>query len=133
MAEERQPDRVDGVAVLSFPTAAELWAWLETRELRGSDPGVWVRLRRSGSPLPSVTFHEVLEAGIAFGWSESARRAYDAGSYLQRFTPRRTSGTTSSRNLAIAERLIAEGRMRDAGRLALGLGPQLLGRRTLSR
>lgn len=104
--------------ILDFATTGELWNWLE--EHHESHPGLWVRLQKSGSRTPSVTFHELLEAGIAFGWSESTRRAYDGSSYLQRFAPRRTRGTTSPRNLAIAQRLEAEGRMTAAGRRALG-------------
>ncbi len=34
--------------------------------------------------LPSVTFEEVLEQGIFFGWSESKRRRFDESAYLQR-------------------------------------------------
>ncbi len=70
--------------------------------------------------MASIGFHDLLEAGIAYGWSESTRRAHDSTSYLQKFTPRRTRGTTSERNLAIADRLEAEGRMTPAGRQALG-------------
>ncbi|MGC3952956.1 MAG: hypothetical protein QM804_01670 [Propionicimonas sp.] len=102
----------------SFATAAELWEWLAAHH--ESHPGLWVVLQKSGSPMPSIGFHDLLEAGIAFGWSESTRRAHDRTSYLQKFTPRRTRGTTSARNLAIAERLEAEGRLTPAGRRALG-------------
>ncbi|MEA5117362.1 MAG: hypothetical protein VB036_07070, partial [Propionicimonas sp.] len=63
---------------------------------------------------------DLLEAGLAFGWSESTRRANDRTSYLQKFTPRRTRGTASARNLAIADRLESESRMTPAGRRALG-------------
>lgn len=104
--------------VMAFASADELWSWLA--EHGREHPGLWVRLEKSRSPRPSITFHDLLEAGIAFGWSESTRRAHDETSYLQRFTPRRTRGTTSGRNLAIADRLEAEGRMTPAGRQALG-------------
>ncbi|CCI53910.1 YdeI/OmpD-associated family protein [Nostocoides jenkinsii] len=110
---------VSSVEVIAFATRAELWAWLA--EHADSHPGAWVRLTKSGRPTPSVSFHDLLEAGIAYGWSESTRRGYDADSYLQKFTPRRRPGTTSGRNRAIAERLEAAGLMTDAGRAALGL------------
>ena len=104
--------------VRGFTDVATLWAWLAEHHDR--HPGLWVRLVKSGNAEPSITFHDLLEAGIAFGWSESTRRALDATSYLQKFTPRPTSGTTSARNLAIAAQLEAEGRMTPAGRRALG-------------
>lgn len=104
--------------IVSFRDRSELWAWMATNHEH--HPGAWVQLQKSRSLHPSITFHDLLEAGIAFGWSESKRRAYDATSYLQRFTPRRVSGTTSPRNLAIADRLEREGRMTPTGRAALG-------------
>lgn len=69
--------------------------------------------------MASVGFHDLLEAGLAYGWSESTRRGHDSTSYLQKFTPRRSIGTASKRNRAIADRLEAEGRMTPAGRRAL--------------
>ena len=104
--------------VIGFATVSELCAWLQ--EHHATHGGVWVQLQKVGSPHASIRFHDLLEAGIAFGWSESTRRAYDGTSYLQKFTPRRASGTTSRRNLTIADRLEAEGRMTPAGRRALG-------------
>ena len=105
----------------SFEPADGLWAWLE--ENHATHPGLWVVLQKSGSSVPSITFHELLEAGIAFGWSESTRRANDETSYLRKFTPRRTKGTASARNSAIADRLQVEGRLTPAGRAALGRRP----------
>lgn len=104
--------------IRAFERVDGLWSWLGSHA--ESHPGLWVRLERSRSPIPSIGFHDLLEAGIAFGWSESTRRAYDDHSYLQRFTPRRTRGTASARNVSIADRLDAEGRMTEAGRRALG-------------
>ena len=106
-------------AVVTFASRDELWAWLA--EHGTSHPGLWVRLANARGDFASVTFHELLEAGIAFGWSESSRRSYDRGSYVQRFTPRCARGTASERNRAIAARLESEGRMTPAGRRALGM------------
>ena len=103
--------------IVAFATRDDLWRWLA--ENGSTHAGVWVRLAKAGSGVPSVTFHELLEAGIAFGWSESTRRSGDASTYLQRFTPRRTRGTTSVRNLEIAARLEQQGRMTESGRAAL--------------
>ena len=108
-----------GLEVVAFEDVAGLRAWLE--EVGTSHPGVWVRLQRAKSKHPSVTFHDLLVEGIAFGWSESTRHAYDNQSYLQRFTPRRTRGTASERNKRIATELEEAGRMTDTGRAALGL------------
>ncbi len=103
--------------VIAFATVPELWRWLD--EHHADHPGVWVRLEKTSSHSPSVRFHDLLEAGIAYGWSESTRRAHDRTSYLQKFTPRRQRGTTSARNKQIAERLQTEGRMTEVGFRAL--------------
>ena len=104
--------------ILSFATVHELWSWLARNH--DVNPGVWVKLQKAGSAEPSVGFGDLLEAGIAYGWSENTRRAHTSTSYLQRFTPRRSQGTTSDRNMRIADRLEQEGRMTSAGRQALG-------------
>ena len=101
-----------------FASREELWSWLSAHA--ADHPAVWVRLANSRRAFPSVSFEDLLEAGIAFGWSESTRRAGDDESYLQRFGPRRTRGTTSERNRRIADELERAGKMTDAGRAALG-------------
>lgn len=108
----------DGLPILEFVDGPALESWLE--EHHGSSPGIWLRIFKQRSGKPSVSFEEVLELGIRFGWSESQRRGLDEVSYLQRFTPRRRRGTASPRNRAIAERLLAEGKMTPAGLEALG-------------
>lgn len=109
----------DDLPVRAFESAAALRAWLVAHY--ATSDGAWVRIYRKGSDTPSVTFEEVLDEGLCFGWSESSRRTFDAVSYLQRFTPRRRRGTTSRRNREHAERLIREGRMTAAGLRALAL------------
>ena len=69
---------------------------------------------------PSVTFSDLLDEGLCFGWSESKRRKGEDGFYLQQFTPRKTVGTQSRRNRTRVKQLIKEGRMTKAGLKALG-------------
>jgi len=106
--------------VLAFRSVGELRAWLVANHK--TSHGIWVRIFKQDSGTPSVTFEEVLDEGLCFGWSESTRRKGDSSSYLQRFTPRRTMGTTSTRNQQHVQRLIREGRMTEFGLRALGLG-----------
>jgi len=105
--------------VLSFESAGSLNEWLAKNHKESA--GIWVRIYRKNSGIPSVTFEEVLDEGLCFGWSESTRQRGDADSYLQTFTPRRTKGTVSERNMKHARRLIGEGRLTPAGLRALGL------------
>ena len=68
--------------------------------------GVWVRIFKKTSVIPSITFDQLLDEGLCFGWSESSRRSHDEKSYLQKFTPRKTRGTTSERNRNASKRLL---------------------------
>ena len=107
----------DDLPIVSFRTVQQLWSWLDRHH--DAHPGVWVELQKAGSLEASISFHDLLEAGLAYGWSESSRRSHTPTSFLQKFTPRRTQGTTSDRNARIADRLEGEGRMTPAGRRAL--------------
>ena len=109
----------DAFDVVQFARRDELRAWLEQNHDRS--PGVWVRIANKHSIVASVSFEDLLEEGLCFGWSESSRKKDAPDSYLQRFTPRRTRGTTSPRNLELARRMVEEGRMTEAGLAALGL------------
>ena len=104
--------------IVVFESVAELRQWLEKHH--ASSEGIFVRIYKKGSGSMSVSFEEVLEEGLCFGWSESLRLAYDDVSYLQKFTPRKTKGTASERNRRYAKRLIKEKRMTPAGLKALG-------------
>jgi uncharacterized protein YdeI (YjbR/CyaY-like superfamily) len=108
-----------GLEVREFPDRAALRAWLSDHH--SSSAGIWVRVYKAQSGHASVSFEELLDQGLCFGWSESLRHPGDRDFYLQRFTPRRARGTTSKRNLDHAEALIASGEMTAAGLAALGL------------
>ncbi|MBN1963623.1 MAG: hypothetical protein JW910_03180 [Anaerolineae bacterium] len=115
----KQPNQE--LPILEFRTADDLRAWLA--ENHATSAGIWLRIYKVSSGIASVSFEDVLDAGLCFGWSESMRRKGDDRSYLQRFTPRRKKGTTSPRNLEHVERLIEAGKMTPAGLRALGIEP----------
>ncbi|HEX3270393.1 MAG TPA: hypothetical protein VHR15_07070 [Ktedonobacterales bacterium] len=104
--------------VLAFQDVRELRRWLEANHATSS--GILVRIYKRGAGIASVTFEDVLDEGLCFGWSESRRLKGDSASYLQQFTPRKTKGTASERNRQHVERLKQEGRMTAAGLRALG-------------
>lgn len=106
---------------LEFKSAIALRAWLMKN--RATSDGVWLRIYKKNSRVKTVTFEEVLDEGLCFGWSESKRIKGDEVSYLQRFTPRKTKGTTSKRNREHIKRLIKEKRMTPDGFKALGIKP----------
>jgi uncharacterized protein YdeI (YjbR/CyaY-like superfamily) len=105
--------------IMTFETGISLRSWL--LDHHDASEGIWVRVFSKRSAVQSVTFEELLDEGLCFGWSESMRRKYDQNSYLQRFTPRKTVGTQSRRNLDRVSILINDGRMTTAGYKALGM------------
>jgi uncharacterized protein YdeI (YjbR/CyaY-like superfamily) len=110
--------KMSELPVTAFESAEKLRAWLSRHHATSS--GLWVKIFKKGSGVPSVTFSELLDEGLCFGWSESMRRKGQDGYYLQRFTPRKKIGSQSTRNQVRVERLILEGRMTKAGLVALG-------------
>jgi uncharacterized protein YdeI (YjbR/CyaY-like superfamily) len=103
--------------VLPFESAAAWEAWLEAHH--GSAPGVWIKMAKKASGVPSVTHPEALDGALCFGWIDGQRRGLDETWFLQRFTPRRPRSTWSKVNREKVARLEAEGRMRPAGRAAV--------------
>ena len=94
--------------------AAAWRTWLE--EHHESRRGVRLVLARKGTTAPTaLSYDAALEEAICLGWIDGQLRRRDGGTYCQRFTPRKARSGWSQRNVALAERLIAEGRMRPAG------------------
>jgi uncharacterized protein YdeI (YjbR/CyaY-like superfamily) len=93
-------------------------AWLDRHH--GESPGVWLVLAKKGRTDPTaLTYDEALLEALCYGWIDGQVRRRDEESYRQRFTPRRRRSIWSSRNVALAEQLRAEGRMRPAGEAAV--------------
>jgi uncharacterized protein YdeI (YjbR/CyaY-like superfamily) len=97
---------------LHVDTTEEWERWLE------SDPdpdGVRLRLRKTATTKPGITYAEALDVALCFGWIGGQKQSLDADYFLQVFTPRRPRGIWSKVNKEHVERLIAEGRMRPGG------------------
>jgi uncharacterized protein YdeI (YjbR/CyaY-like superfamily) len=103
--------------VLAFPDQAALEEWLDAEH--ATAPGLYVRLTKKGSGVPSVTYAELVESALCFGWIDGRSQRLDETSYLQRITPRRPRSVWSQKNVAAVEVLIAAGRMRPAGLAAV--------------
>jgi uncharacterized protein YdeI (YjbR/CyaY-like superfamily) len=99
-----------------FATPAEFEAWLEANHDRA--PELLVGFHKRATKRPSITWPEAVDEALCFGWIDGVRRRLDDHSYTIRFTPRRPGSHWSAVNVARAEELIAEGRMRPAGKQA---------------
>jgi uncharacterized protein YdeI (YjbR/CyaY-like superfamily) len=96
-----------------FATPDELREWLEQHHEQETE--LWVGLYKVGSGLPSVTWPQVVDECLCFGWIDGIRKGIDATSYANRITPRKPRSTWSLVNIRRVEQLKAGGRMQPPG------------------
>lgn len=99
--------------MIHFEESGDLEGWLE--ENGGSVDELWVEVFKKHTGVKSLTWEEIVDAVLCFGWIDSQRRRIDEDRYRQRLTPRRRRSKWSKINCDKVEALIAEGRMRPAG------------------
>jgi hypothetical protein len=102
-----------------FETAADLRAWLAANH--ATAPELFVGGWRKDTGRTSLTWHELVDESLCYGWIDGIRRSLPDGAWSQRLTPRRKGSNWSAINVANVERLRAEGRMRPAGEAAFAL------------
>jgi uncharacterized protein YdeI (YjbR/CyaY-like superfamily) len=99
--------------VLAFASSADWERWLEAQP--PPSPGVWLKLAKASSGIPSVSKQEAIDAALCHGWIDGQLDKFDAHHFLIRFTPRRPKGKWSEVNRQRALVLIEAGRMRAGG------------------
>jgi uncharacterized protein YdeI (YjbR/CyaY-like superfamily) len=99
--------------VVAFRDASEFEAWLDAHV--DLQVGVWLKLAKKGSGVPSLTADEAVDVGLCYGWISGQRKSYDEVYYLQKYVPRRPGSRWSQVNVARVEELIATRRMRPSG------------------
>jgi len=99
--------------VLAFASSAEWEAWLAAQP--ATSKGVWLKLAKAASGIPSVSKQEAIDGALCHGWIDGQLDKFDADHWLIRFTPRRPNGVWSRINRERALVLIELGRMRPAG------------------
>lgn len=99
---------------LVLPDAAAWRSWLDEHE---DDPdGVWLVLAKKGTTEPTtLTYDQALDEALCSGWIDGQKRGRDAGTFRQRFTPRRRASLWSQRNIGLVAALTESGRMRPRG------------------
>jgi uncharacterized protein YdeI (YjbR/CyaY-like superfamily) len=79
-----------------FATAEELREWLERNHATATE--LLVGFYRRGSGRPSITWQELVDEELCFGWIDGIRKGIDAVSYANRITPRKPRSTWSAIN-----------------------------------
>jgi uncharacterized protein YdeI (YjbR/CyaY-like superfamily) len=101
------------VKPIFFATAGELRDWLERNHATATE--LLVGFYKKGSAKPSITWQQLVDEELCFGWIDSVRKGIDEVSYANRITPRKPRSAWSAINIARAKELIKLGRMRPAG------------------
>lgn len=99
--------------VIAFETPAKWREWLMEHHLEQT--GIWMRLYKKDSEVPSITYAEALDEALCFGWIDGQLKKYDEKSWVQRFTPRRAKSKWSLKNTQNIKRLLDLGKMHAAG------------------
>ena len=103
---------------LYVTTRAEFRAWLEKNHK--SKEEIWLIQYKKAAKKPSINFADAVEEAMCFGWTESIGfKGLDAERYVTRYTRRRSKSKWSDKNKERARKMIAEGRMTEAGRATL--------------
>lgn len=111
------PDKSGATADAAAPLLLddqEAWlGWL--RRNHATSSGVWLRIARKGADATTVSYAQAVDAALCFGWIDGQKKAADESHWLQRFTPRSGKSIWSRINREKAMRLVALGRMHEAG------------------
>ncbi len=70
-----------------FPTPAAFRRWLEQHH--DTERELWVGLYKKSTGKPSITWPELVDQLLCFGWIDGVRKSLDEESYIIRVTPRK--------------------------------------------
>ena len=96
------------------PLTREAWRdWLVANH--DTQAGVWLVSYKASTGKGRITWDEIVDEAICFGWIDSVQRTLDPERTMQLITPRKTGSPWSALNKRRIERLEMEGRMAPAG------------------
>lgn len=102
---------------LLVESRAQLRNWLATNA--DSSTGVWVVTYKASSGGPYVSYDDIVEEALCFGWVDSKVRRLDDRRTQTLLTPRRPRSSWSESNVQRVERLLGDGLMTPAGLAAV--------------
>jgi uncharacterized protein YdeI (YjbR/CyaY-like superfamily) len=101
--------------IRSFSSGNDFESFLDREHTTA--PGIYLKLAKKASGIPSVSAAEAVEIALCFGWIDGRSNALDDKWWLVRFTPRRPKSIWSQKNVKTVSKLLEAGgrRMRPAG------------------
>ncbi len=102
--------------VIFFETPAQLRAWFEANHDTATE--LWLGYHRKRTGRPSVTWQEVVDQELCFGWIDSVRYSLGDDRSAQRITPRRKGSIWSAININRFQELDSLDLVHPSGRAA---------------
>ncbi len=99
--------------IMTFVTPRDLTEWLKVNH--ATERELWVKIFKKNTKIKSITWNDLVIEVLCWGWIDGVKKSIDDQAYLQRITPRTARSNWSKRNTEHVERLISEGRMKEAG------------------
>ncbi len=104
--------------LLEFTSRDDLRKWLEANH--STERSCWVVTSRSKVPAyPCITYLEVVEEALCFGWIDSTLKKLPDGRLAQRISPRRKGSHWTELNMKRCMELEERGLMTEAGKKAI--------------
>lgn len=88
-------------------------AWLA--EHHATEVEIWVVHYKKRTGKPGLAYEDAVQEALCFGWIDGLLKRIDDEKHVIRYCPRRKNSVWSETNKARVKRLIAQGRMTDAG------------------
>ena len=104
---------VSELSVIPFASAGDMERWMAKHY--ANTHGIWIKIAKKASGIPSVTHDEALDIALCYGWIDGQRKGFDETHFLQKFSKRRSNSLWSKRNLGKIAKLTAAGRMQPSG------------------
>jgi uncharacterized protein YdeI (YjbR/CyaY-like superfamily) len=101
------------VVARAFASAEAFREWLGANH--GETSELLIRLYKTQARRKGMTYREALDEALCFGWIDGVRRALDADSFIQRFSPRRAKSYWSLVNIRRFRELATAGRTQPPG------------------
>ena len=72
--------------VVPFASKKKWSDWLAKEHDKSA--GVWLKIAKKDSGIPSITYEEALDVALCYGWIDGQKKGFDDKYWLQKFTPR---------------------------------------------
>lgn len=109
--------RLDQLPKVHVEARADWRAWLA--EHHAESTGAWLVSWKKATGRPAVSYDEVVEEALCFGWIDSTARTLDEERQMMLMTPRKKGSAWSRSNKQRVERLEAAGLIEPAGYAAI--------------